>query len=185
MRARLFLAVVACTLVLTVVSAQPKYPNGLFVWTAQGPVELITYAERTSRGTLKLQAGSLEDVPTIRPHPTFRILVNIPLWVPAYLMVSSDEILVDDEAETRRMQFASRRINVYAIELRVSDLEQPAKMAKLFRDVRVTENNPGLVFIALGSQGMVRYYPIRLSFDEPKDDAPHVHREDPLIPTIP
>lgn len=73
----------ACALLVPGPSgAQQRFVNGLFVSTPQGAVELITYGESMHNGQLRLQEGSLEDVPTVKPWTRLRILSSIPLWQP-------------------------------------------------------------------------------------------------------
>jgi hypothetical protein len=69
-------------------------------------------------------------------------------------------------------------VNVFALELRVADLEQPARVAQLLESVRASGDNPGYVFVVMFSSGLMRYYPVRLALEAddrgPKtEDHPH------------
>lgn len=146
--------------------AQQRFVNGLFVSTPSGPVELITYAEQMHHGQLKIQYGSLEDIPTVKPWPQLRILSSIPLWKPMAVLVGTGDIFRKQEPETRRLTVSARQFNVYATEVRASDLESVDKVAALFRAVRASEDAPGYVFVVLLSDSMTRFYPIRFSLEQ-------------------
>ncbi len=162
-RASLVAALVAAGLVPA--HAQRAYINGVFVGIRDGsPVELIAWAEAGPRGMLTLTAGSFEDVPLI--SGVTRLLSNLPMWKPVGVMVASHEIFRDERAERRVLRFATRPLNISAIEIRVADLERREQIDRLFRSVRARDDNPAYVFLVLQSDGLVRYYPFRIALSD-------------------
>jgi hypothetical protein len=159
--------VVAVLFLLAPVSGEQRQTTrGLFVGTLSNRVELTTYAEPTHGRRLQVTKGSLRDVPTISPSPALRIFCNMPNWQPAAVVVGTAAVLKEDNAETRTLPFASRMVNVFALELRVADLEQPAKAAQLLASVRASGDNPGYVFVVMFSGGLMRYYPVRFALED-------------------
>lgn len=144
---------------------QRQTTRGLFIGTLASRVELTVYAEPTHGRRLQVTKGSLRDVPTITPSVALRIFSNMPNWQPAAVVVGTAAVLREDNAETRTLPFASRMVNVFALELRVADLEQPAKVAELLESVRASGDNPGYVFVVMFSSGLMRYYPVRLALE--------------------
>ena len=144
----------------------PRYVPGMYVSTPQGPIELITYAEGTSGGKLVLTNGSFEDVPTIIPGKHVRVLAAVPLWPPVGVLIATEDLFKTEKAEQRWLVFGMRKLNISSLEMRISDLESPNTVARLMKAVRATDDNPAYAFIIVGSQGLRRYYPIRLSLDE-------------------
>ena len=149
-----------------ILSQTPRYLPGMYVSTPEGPVELITYAEGTTGGKLALTNGSFEDVPTITPRKDLRVLAAVPLWPPIGVLVATENLFKTEKAEHRTLVFGMRKLNISSLEMRISDLESPQSVARLMKAVRATDDNPAYVFIIVGSQGLRRYYPIRLSLGE-------------------
>ena len=148
------------------VHSQRSYIKGLFVATRSGPpVELIAWAEEGPRRRLGM-VGSIDDVPVV-PNVT-RLLCNLPFWKPAGVMIASHQIFTDERAERRYLRFATRPLNIYAIEIRIVELEQRAALERLYHNVRASEDNPAYVFVILQSDGFVRYYPFRIQPNEEK-----------------
>lgn len=166
-RASCVAAVMLLLMAMAAPDAQQRFIPGLFVSGPDGPVELIAYAEPVPDRRLRMIEGSLEDAPTVQPRATLRILCSIPLWQPAGLTIASEEIFRKDNSEMRSIPFATRALNVSTRELRSSDLERPERVARLLKNVKASESNPGLLFIVLSSGGMVRYYPVRLEIPAP------------------
>lgn len=135
----------------------------MYVSTPQGPIELITYAEGTSAGKLALTNGSFEDVPTIVPGKHVRVLAAVPLWPPVGVLIATEDLFKTEKSEQRWLVFGTRKLNISALEMRISDLESPNTVARLMKAVRATDDNPAYAFIIIGSQGLRRYYPVRLS----------------------
>ena len=143
--------------------AQRSYIKGLFVGTRSGtPVELIAWAEEGPRRRLGM-VGSIEDVPLV-PDIT-RLLCNLPFWKPVGVMIASHQIFRDERAERRYLRFATRPLNIYAVEIRIVELEQRASVERLYDNVKAGDDNPAYVFVILQSDGFVRYYPFRIQPD--------------------
>jgi hypothetical protein len=140
---------------------QVRYIDGLFVASKGGVVELIAYAEEMNRGTLRMQQGSLEDAPVV--HEITRIMSSIPLWPPVGVVVASAAIFRDDRAEQRHLAIAGQKVNVYAVEIRVADLERRERIESLLKSVKASYDSPGYAFVILASGDYRRYYPIRLT----------------------
>jgi hypothetical protein len=140
-----------------------RYVDGIFVGTRDGPVELITWAEVVGSGVLRLGSGSFEDIPVV-PH-VIRVLCSLPTWKATGVMVATHDVFRRERAERRVLTFATRPLNVYAVEMRVADLERTEAVARLFRSVRASDDNPGYVFVIMHSAGMTRYYPFRIQHD--------------------
>jgi hypothetical protein len=139
-----------------------RYIDGLFIAPRGGsPIELIAYAEAMSTGMLRMQHGSLEDAPLV--HELVSVLASIPNWRPQSVTLSTEQIFRDERAERRSLVFAVNKLNVYALGLRISDLEQRDKIESLLKAIRASATNPGYAFIGMQADGYVRFYPMRLS----------------------
>ena len=139
-----------------VAAAQADLIKGVFAATPNGPVELIAYADRTSIGLLQMSYGSFEDVPAF--HSVSRVLCNLPNWRPELVWLSTRMVFKDEYAERRILPFAIRPLNISAIELRIGDMEDPARVKKLLGYVRATANNPPYLFVTLSIGGVTRDY---------------------------
>jgi hypothetical protein len=139
-----------------------RYIDGIFVAPRKGaPIELIAYAEQTSVGRLRMAEGSLEDAPLI--HEAVSVLTSLPHWKPIGAFVTTTELFKDERAERRNMSFAMSKLNVYALGLRIADLESRERIDEILRAVRASYDNPGFAFIVMSSDGYIRYYPMRLT----------------------
>lgn len=139
-----------------------RYIDGIFVAPRGGaPIELIAYAEQTSTGRLSMANGSLEDAPLV--HELVSVLASLPHWKPIGIMVTSTELFADDRAERRTLSFSVAKLNVYALGLRIVDLERREKIEDLLRAVRASYDKPGFAFVVMSSDGYIRYYPMRLT----------------------
>lgn len=139
-----------------------RYIDGVFIAPKGGaPIELIAYAEALSTGILRMQHGTLEDAPLV--HELVSVLASLPNWRPQSVTISTEEIFRDERAERRGLVFAVNKLNVYALGLRISDLEQRQKIDSLLKAVRASYDNPGYAFIGMQSDGYVRFYPMRLT----------------------
>jgi len=145
---------------------QGGYTNGIFAGTPRGPVELLAYADRISNGQLRMSYGSFEDVPAFDSVP--RILCNLPNWRPALVWLSTKRIFKDEYAERRNLPFAVRQINISAIEVRIADMEDPARVKKLVDAVRASADNPPYLFITLSTGNVTRDYIVELRIAEPQ-----------------
>ena len=147
-------------------AAQTDLIKGVFAATPNGPVELIAYADRTSIGLLQMSYGSFEDVPAFRS--VSRVLCNLPNWRPELVWLSTRMVFKDEYAERRILPFAVRPLNISALELRISDMEDPARVKKLLGYVRASADNPAYLFITLSFSGVTRDYIIELLMSEPE-----------------
>jgi hypothetical protein len=139
-----------------------RYIDGLFIAPKGGaPIELVAYAESLSTGMLRMQHGTIEDAPLV--HELVSVLASIPNWQPQSVTVSTEQIFRDERAERRGLVFAVSKLNVYALGLRIADLERRDKIESLLKSVRASYDNPGYAFVAMRSEGYVRYYPMRLT----------------------
>lgn len=164
-RASVVLVAVVVLLLTPPARGEQQTIRGLFIGTLASRMELTVYAEPTHGRRLQMTKGSLRDVPTITPSAALRIFCNMPNWQPAAVVVGTAAVLREDNAETRTLPFASRMVNVFALELRVADLEQPGRVAELLESVRASGDNPGYVFVVMFSSGLMRYYPVRLALE--------------------
>jgi hypothetical protein len=139
-----------------------RYIDGVFVAPKGGaPIELIAYAEARSTGILRMSHGSLEDAPLV--HEVVSVLASLPNWRPVSITISTEEIFKDERAERRGLVFAVSKLNVYALGLRIADLERRERIESLLKAVRASVGNPGYAFVGMESDGYVRYYPMRLT----------------------
>jgi hypothetical protein len=139
-----------------------RYQDGVFVAPRGGaPIQLVAYAEARSTGRLNMQRGTLDDAPLV--HELVSVLTSMPNWRPQSVTISTEEIFRDERAERRSLVFAVTKLNVYALGLRIADLEQREKIESLLKAVRASYDNPGYAFIGMVSDGYVRYYPMRLT----------------------
>jgi hypothetical protein len=140
-----------------------RYIDGIFIAPkgATVPVELIAYAEALSTGVLRMQHGSLEDAPLV--HEISGAFVSLPNWKPLGAFIGTTELFRDDRAERRRLSFAIQPRNVYAVALRIVDLESREKIESLLKAVRASADTPGYAFVVVASEAHVKYYPMRLT----------------------
>jgi hypothetical protein len=155
-------ALAAAAFFMAAAAAQTTYVPGVFVGTPRGPVELIAYSEIAPSGRMRMaDRTSLDDVPTV--ETVQRILCSMPEWTPTRVWMASHEIFNDERAERRQLAVTHRQFNVYTVELRVPDLEDPEKVARLVKQVRGTGGEPAYVFVSMDNQlGVGRHYVVRL-----------------------
>lgn len=142
-------------------AAQSRYIDGVFIHAGAEPIELLTFADRISSGQLRLSSGSFEDVPIV--SSVSRILCSLPTWTPAAVWLSTKRIFRDEYAERRRLPYAVRRLNIYAIELRIADVESPESASRLTRSVGATDEDPAFLFVTMSSSGITRDYIVQLA----------------------
>ena len=145
----------------------PNPIPGVWVLAPDGPVELIAFAEPRRNRTLEMSAGTLDDVPTVRPHAMLRVLTSRPNWRPTNVFIASASVFTDRSAENRPLRFTRRQVNVYSQELRIADLEAEAAVVRLAKMVRASAQSPAYAFIVLNLSGVLRYYPVRLDVTLP------------------
>ena len=140
-----------------------KYIDGVFVAPRESaPIELIAYAEANSRGILKMQHGTLEDAPLV--HELVSVLVSVPHWIAREALVTTAHAFREEQAERRTLRIAINRLNVYALGVRIADLERRDKIASLLNSVRASYDNPGYAFVVIESDGgYQRFFPMRLT----------------------
>ena len=163
---RRLLAAVACALAIgsLALNAQTvRYVDGLFVYTgiSDVPIELKAWAELTSRGQLRMSRGSLSDAPAITTIRHLRC--SIPMWIPVGAFIATEALFLDERAERRNMSIAARKLNVYALEVRVADLERRDKIEQMLEAVHASQDSPGYAFVVLSGGDYQRFYPIRLT----------------------
>lgn len=143
--------------------AQRRHVDGVFVHAGAEPIELLAFADRLSTGQLRLSTASFEDVPAV--ERVNRVLCSLPNWTPVQVWASSKDIFRNEYAERRRLAFAVRQINIYALELRIADIETPEGAARVVRDVGGTDDNPAFVFVTMQTSGggVTRDYMIALA----------------------
>jgi len=144
-------------------AGQGAYFPGVFVGTSNGPIELTAYAEVLTNGQLRMAKGSFENVPTLSDIQ--RILCNVPNWQPGGIFLATQEIFRDHRAERRELQFAVRRLNISAIEVRVEDIERSDRLAGLVRSVGGSDKSPTYVFVVMATNGLSRFYPFRVRLE--------------------
>lgn len=142
-------------------SAQARYIDGVFIHAGGEPIELLTFAERTSSGQLRLSSGSWEDVPIV--ESVRRVLCSLPNWKPSAVWLSTRRIFRDEYAERRALPFAVRQLSIYAIELRVADMESAESVGRFVRHVGATDDDPALLLVTMSSMGMTRDYVVQLA----------------------
>jgi hypothetical protein len=142
-----------------------RYIDGVFVAVkgTSAPIELIAYAESLSTGILRMQHGTLDDAPLV--HEITGAMVSLPNWRPAGAFVATTRLFDDERAERRHLSIASQQRNVYAVALRIADLERRDRIESLLKAVRASAETPGYAFITIVSGGHVKYYPMRLTAD--------------------
>ena len=139
-----------------------RYIDGIFVAPREGaPIELIAYAEQTSVGRLRMAGGSLDDAPLI--HEAVSVLASLPHWQPIGVIITTTHLFKDERAERRTLSYSVSKLNVYALGIRIADLENRARIEDLLRAVRASTDQPGYAFIVMSNDGYIRYYPMRLT----------------------
>ena len=141
--------------------AAQRYVDGVFVHDGERPIELLAYAERSPGGQLRLIAASFDDVPTLSRID--RVLCSEPFWKPTGVWASTMAAFEDDRAERRQLRFGTRQLNIYAMELKIPDVENVEGVARLAQRVRATAANPLLVFVTMRTDRALREYLIQLA----------------------
>lgn len=157
---RTFLVAVVLVAWAATSAAQSRYIDGVFIHAGGEPIELLTFADRTSSGQLRLSSGSWEDVPIV--ESVRRVLCSLPNWKPSAVWLSTKRIFRDEYAERRVLPFAVRQLNIYAVELRVADMETPESASRFVRAVGATDDDPALLVVTMSSMGMTRDYVVQL-----------------------
>lgn len=128
--------------------------------TSTAQVHLKAYAEFRLTGVLAMTSGSFKDIPTI---DDFRMLrCNLTGWLPVRGMVASEKLFESEYAERRLLSIATRKIGVTATEVRIADLEEPARIAELLKGVGEESGATAYFFFVLSGDGMTRFYPFKM-----------------------
>ncbi len=147
-------------------SAQTRTIDGVFIHSGSAPIELLTFADRSSAGQLRLSFGSFEDVPIV--ESVARVLCSLPNWKPSGVWASTKRIFRDEYAERRQLPFAVRQRSIYAIELRLSDVESPESVNRLIQAVNADADDPALLFVTMSSGYVTRDYVVQLAASTPR-----------------
>jgi hypothetical protein len=157
-------AALVLTLLPGVAAAQPRYIDGVFVHPGTQPIELLVFADRTYSGQLRFSNGAMDDVPVV--DTVQRVLCSLPNWKPVGVWLSTLAIFRNEYSERRQLRYAARPISIYAMELRISDMEKRDTIDRLLKNVRATPDNPGLLFITMEAAGITRDYIVQLGNGE-------------------
>lgn len=143
------------------VSAQ-NTNTGVLLVTETEQIPLRAYAELMQSGILQLTSGAAKDIPTI---DTFRFIrCSITGWRPVAVMAASEDLFKSEYSERRLIPIATRPVGVTAVAVRAADLENPERIAELYRAVGVPEGGErAYFFLILTSGDLTRYYPFRMS----------------------
>ncbi len=135
--------------------------SAVVLHTSTEQIPLKAWAEFRRAGTLVMASGTFSDIPTITDFTMLRC--SLTGWSPMSVMVASEDLFANEYAERRMLPIAGRRIGVTALQVRVADLERPARIAELLAAVGAGERNNGYFFLVLSSEGLVRYYPFKMN----------------------
>ena len=161
MTRRELLAAMPLSMATATVHAQ-RYIDGVFVHDGGDPIELLAYATPLASGRMELAQASFDDVPVLTQ--VRGVLCSIPNWKPVRVWAGSKMVFRDDRATRRELRFQVRQLNIYALDLRVPDVDQPAGVARLFSQVRAAPDNPLFLFVTMTSDRVVRReYMVQLS----------------------
>lgn len=149
--------------VAMLIVAAPAYAQdtGVLLFTDTEQIPLKTYAEFMRAGILRITSGAVKDIPTIDTFRMFRC--SITGWHPVAVLVASEDLFKSEYAERRQIPIALRPAGVTAVNVRVADLERPARIAELHRAIgRPEGGEDAYFFLVLTSGGITRYYPFRM-----------------------
>ena len=161
MTRRELLAAMPLSMATATVHAQ-RYIDGVFVHDGGDPIELLAYATPLASGRMELAQASFDDVPVL--SQVRGVLCSIPNWKPVRVWAGSQAVFHDDRAARRELRFRVRQLNIYALDLRVPDVDQPAGVTRLASQVRAAPDNPLFLFVTMTSDRVVRReYMVQLS----------------------
>ena len=136
---------------------------GIFVDTADGPQEVGVYGSRDPGGRLRLEAGSLDDAVPVTG--VVRVICNLPYWQVRTVWMTTASIVRDGRAKRRSLSVRTARLKGQTTFVQLVATENGAELARLFREVGATPDDPPFVFVTLTSSGRVRDYAIALAID--------------------
>ncbi len=138
-----------------------RYIDGVFVYDGRDPIELLAYATSLPSGGMELARASFDDVPVLTQ--VRGVLCSIPNWKPERVWAGSKAVFHDHRAARRDLRFQVRQLNIYALDLRVADVDQPAGVSRLASRVRASPDNPLFLFVTMTSDRILREYLVQLS----------------------
>ena len=138
-----------------------RYIDGVFVHDGRDPIELLAYATSLASGGMELARASFDDVPVLTQ--VRGVLCSIPNWKPVRVWAGSKAVFHDDRAARRELRFQVRQLNIYALDLRVPDVDQPAGVSRLASRLGAGPDNPLFLFVTMTSDRMLREYMVQLS----------------------
>ena len=150
-------------LALLLLAAATPAAAQITLHTSTEQIRLKAYAEFHRNGRLQLTSGSTKDIPTINDFRFIRL--SLTGWLPGKGMVASLKLFEDEKAERRLIPIATRKIGVTAYEVRIADLEDPARIADLLKGVDEESGEGAYFFFGIvgdGSDGAIRYYPFKM-----------------------
>ena len=166
--ARLVVLALGIVVATSQAAAQPQdldldVPPGVFVDTEDGPQEVGVYGSRDPSGRLRLEAGSLDDAVPVTG--VVRVICSLPFWQVRSVWMTTASIVRDGRTKRRSLAIRTARLKGSTTFVQVVATEDGAELARLFRDVGATPDDPPFVFLTLSSSGRVRDYAIALAID--------------------
>jgi len=140
-----------------------KYIDGVFVTPREGPpIALTAYAEANPRGILQMLKGSLEDAPYV--DVVTSVVVSLPNWRPVAAVITTKAAFRDELVEKRQLPISARQLNIYALRVRIPELERRDRIDALLKSLRASYDNPGYAFVVIQSEGRAaQWFAFRMS----------------------
>ena len=138
-------------------------PPGIFVDTPDGSEEVGVYGVRDATGRVRLESGSLDDAVPV--SGVVRVICNLPYWQVRSVWMTTASIVRDGRTKRRSLAIRTARLKGPTTFVQVVATEDGAELARLFREVGATPDDPPFVFLTLSSSGRVRDYAIALAID--------------------
>lgn len=128
-------------------------PPVVVVATAGGEVTLGPWAMSVS-GLLRMSDGALADAPPVQGFTGISVVhAN---WEFSGLVLAKAAIFRQERAERRQLPTFSRRIDARRSRIVASDLAEPARLARLIRDLDGSADDPVYAFVAVAPRGSSR-----------------------------
>jgi hypothetical protein len=137
-------------------------PRGLFIGTRVNRVQLTAFATPIDGQRLQMAGGTLDDIPVISPSTGLRVFSAMPNWRPTAIVVGNAAVFGQGRVITRPVPFIARTIAPFALELRVTGLEDPGALARLVASVNGSGDEVAYLFVVMSSNGSTRHFPVRL-----------------------
>jgi hypothetical protein len=137
--------------------------DGVFVTPRKGPpIALTAYAEANPRGILQMQKGTLEDAPYV--DEVASVLVSLPNWRPVAAVITTKAAFRDELIEKRQLPISARQLNIYALRVRIHELERRDRIDALLKSLHASYDNPGYAFVVIKSEGRAaQWFALRMS----------------------